>query len=72
MTIKVFSDKPVVTRKHICKNCGYELEFNNVDLELHRSDSDGDPCEARGKYLVCPRKECHFRNLVEPKNGIGW
>lgn len=64
MAIKIISKGPVVTRKHICENCGYELEFNNVDLVRHRTDSDGDAIETRGKYLVCPRSECLFRNLI--------
>lgn len=62
--IKVISDKPVISLKHICKNCGYELEYNNVDLVPHRTDYDHDPIETRGQYLVCPRKECNFRNLI--------
>lgn len=72
MAIKVTSGKPVETRKTICKNCGYELEFCNVDTRAHRSDSDGDAIEPRGRYLVCPRKECNFRNLVDPEQRRGW
>ena len=65
MTIKVISDKPVVSRKIVCKNCGYELEFNNVDLVDHNTDWEGDAVEPKGKYLVCPRSGCHHRNLVD-------
>jgi hypothetical protein len=65
MTIKVIGDKPIITRKITCENCGYELEFNNIDTVDHRTDSDGDPIEARGRYLVCPRPGCHHRNLVD-------
>lgn len=65
MTIKVISDNPVISLKHICKNCGYELEYNNVDLVPHRKDYEGDLIEPRGLYLVCPRKECNFRNLIK-------
>ena len=71
MVVRVVSEKPVVTRKHTCENCGYELEFNNVDLKDHRTDSDGDAIEARGKYLVCPRPECNYRNLVD-KSRRSW
>lgn len=65
MTIKVVSEGPVITRKIVCKNCGYELEFNNVDLVDHLTDWEGDPTEARGRYLVCPRMDCRHRNLVD-------
>jgi hypothetical protein len=71
MAIKVISEGPVITRKHTCTNCGYELEFTNVDLVSHRTDSDGDACETRGKYLVCPHKECNFRNLVDTAKPYG-
>jgi len=65
MTIKVTSDGPVVTRKTLCVNCAYELSFNNIDLVRHRTDSDGDAIEPKGKYLVCPRPCCNFRNIIE-------
>jgi len=65
MPVKVISDGPVRTRKHVCESCGYELEFCNVDLVDHRIDSDCDPLETRGKYLVCPRPECSHRNLID-------
>jgi len=65
MTVRVTSDKPVVTRKTVCKSCGYELEFNNVDLVSHNTDSDGDATEAKGMYLVCPRGGCRHRNLID-------
>lgn len=65
MAVKVVSEGPVVTRKHTCGNCGYELEFNNVDLVGHRTDHEHDPIETRGRYLVCPRRGCGYRNLVD-------
>lgn len=65
--IKVVSDKPVVTLRHICENCCYELEFNNIDLKRHRTDYEGDALETRGMYLVCPRPDCLHRNLVKPE-----
>lgn len=65
MAVKVVSERPVTSRRCVCDNCGYELEFNNIDLKCHRIDSDGDAVEPRGKYLICPRVECGFRNLVE-------
>ena len=40
MPVKVISDGPVRTRKHVCESCGYELEFCNVDLVNNRIDSD--------------------------------
>jgi hypothetical protein len=49
----------------MCANCGYELEFNNIDLVPHRTDYERDPIETRGMYLVCPRKECRHRNLID-------
>ncbi len=70
MTVKVISERPVITRKHTCGNCGYELEFNNVDLVDHLTDSDHDPIEARGRYLVCPRAGCWHRNLIDPRKQV--
>jgi len=67
MTIRVISEKPVETKKTVCKNCGYELEFCNVDLVPHRTDSDRDPIEPRGMYLVCPRGVCNHRNMIIPQ-----
>jgi hypothetical protein len=64
MPVKVISEGPVRTRKHVCEKCSYELEFCNVDLQRNRTDSDGDPIEQRGLYLVCPRAECGFRNFI--------
>lgn len=69
MAVKVISEKPVTSRKHTCVNCGYELEFNNVDLENHRTDYEFDPIEIRGKYLTCPRNECRCRQLVDRAKG---
>lgn len=65
MSVKVVSEGPVRTRKHVCESCSYELEFCNVDLVNHRIDSESDPLERRGKYLVCQRPECGFRNLID-------
>jgi len=65
MAIKVVSEGPVQTRRHVCENCCFALEFCNVDLVAHRADNDGDPLEARGRYLVCPRTECRHRNLID-------
>lgn len=67
MAVKVTSKAPVATWKHTCANCGYELEFNNVDLVEHRVDHEYDPVETRGKYLVCPRDGCRHRNLIDPE-----
>lgn len=64
MAVKVVSDKPVTSKRHVCVHCGYELEFNNIDLVPHRTDSDGDALEKRGQYLVCPRNPCGFRNWI--------
>jgi hypothetical protein len=65
MAVKVISEGPVKTRRHVCDNCGYELEFCNVDLKTHRTDDEGDALERRGRYLVCPRSECNHRNLID-------
>lgn len=65
MTVRVISEKPVVVRRHVCSECGYELEFNDIDLVCHVMDCDGDACEKKGMYLVCPRRKCRFRNWVE-------
>ncbi len=65
MPVKVVSEGPVRTRNHVCDSCGYELEFCNVDLQPHRTDCDGDPIEKVGRYLVCPRPECKFRNRID-------
>lgn len=72
MTIKVISDAPVKTREHVCVNCGYKLEFCNVDLKPHRIDCDGDAIEERGKYLTCPRKECGFRQIIDKEERRRW
>ena len=69
MAVRVVSEGPVINRKHICVHCGYELEFNNVDLDSHRTDYEGDALETRGKYLVCPRKGCGHRNLIDRAKG---
>lgn len=72
MAVKVISEAPVKTRETVCENCRYKLEFCNVDLESHRIDSDGDAIEARGKYLVCPRSVCKFRNLIDKASERRW
>lgn len=58
---KVISEKPVVSFKHVCTKCGYELEYNEIDLVCNIMDYEGDSIEKPGMYLVCPRTECNRR-----------
>lgn len=71
MTIKVVSSSPVRTRKIVCSNCGYELEFTNADRVRHKTDGYHDPIEEVGWYIVCPRTQCRGRTLTD-KDNLVW
>jgi hypothetical protein len=51
--VKVVSEGPVLTKKVICRNCGYELEFTGEDVHSW-TDSDGDLYQR----IMCPREKC--------------
>ena len=71
--IRVISEKPVISFKHICTKCGFELEYNEIDLVCHKMDYELDSIEKEGMYLVCPRTECNHRNYIrEHTRSLGW
>jgi hypothetical protein len=55
--VTVVSDKPVKTKKVICPNCGFELEYTGVDVTSYeKTDYSGDTDTYY--YIVCPRPPC--------------
>lgn len=60
MTVKVVSSKTVKTKKIICYNCGYELEYTGEDITTS-CDSDGDIFR---RFITCPRLTCKVQNKV--------
>ena len=63
MTVKVVSDKPVVTKRRICSNCGYELEYTPNDV-VKRTSTDYTGSKDTYLELPCPRKECGHPNTL--------
>lgn len=53
MAVKVVSEKPVKTKRVVCPNCAYELEFTGEDIRTS-FDYDGD----RYQTIACPRDAC--------------
>lgn len=66
MPVKVVSDGPVKTRKLICENCCYELEYTPADVsEKYSRDWDGGGDTYY--WIVCPRLECNYKNYLKEK-----
>lgn len=55
--VRVISDGPTKTKRVICPNCAYELEYTGEDVYSF-TDSDGD----RFQHIFCPRAECASSN----------
>lgn len=67
MVVKVISDKPLKTRKVICSNCGYELEYTGEDVEVVGGYSMGEyDCHSQ---IKCPRESCNTKVRVPSWNG---
>lgn len=54
--VKVTSDGPVRTKKTVCGNCSYELEFTGEDVI----------CGNEWSYIYCPRESCRSANRNRP------
>lgn len=63
MVIKVVSDKPLKTKKVICGNCSYELEYTGEDVisqgGYYMGEYDID------FYIKCPRENCNHKTRVK-------
>jgi hypothetical protein len=53
MTVRVVSESPVKTKRVVCHNCGYELEFTGEDVMVTVG------CDGDVQSIYCPRKQCH-------------
>lgn len=57
MAVKVVSDRPIRTKKVICSNCGYELEYTGEDVKSYtKTDYGGGTDEYH--HITCPRIIC--------------
>ena len=67
MTVRVISDRPIVSKRAVCPNCGYELEFTGEDV-LTSSGCDGDQFQG----IACPRKECQRMAFRATRVPVRW